>query len=109
MMEGAALADRREYQDRLAEARRKGLPAAAAVVRNGTMAEQQLHQQVQQARKRCRELEQEKQQLQQQLLQQQHESCQELQAANAKTQQLQEQVSQILNTAIATSYSECTL
>ena len=72
VMEGAALADAREYQDRLAEARRKGLPAAA-------MAEQQLHQQVQHARERSRVLEQ------------------ELQVANMRAQQqvqqLQEQVS----------------
>jgi len=94
VMEGAALADRREYQDRLAEARRKGLPAAAAVEGDGTMAEQQLRQQVDQARERSRELEQEKQRLQQQLLQQQHE----VRAANTRAQQLREQVSQIFNT-----------
>ena len=57
------MADRREYQDRLVEARRKGLPAA--VVGDGSMAEQQLRQQVQQSRERSRELEQEKQQLSQ--------------------------------------------
>ena len=77
VMEEAALPDGREYQDRLAEARRKGLPAAA--VGGGTMAEQQLHHQVHQARERSRELEQEKQRFQQQV------------------QQLQEQVSQNLN------------
>ena len=60
VMEGASLADRRKYQDKLAEARGKGLPAAA--VGDGSMAEQQLRQrlQVQQPRERSRELEQEK-------------------------------------------------
>ena len=111
VMEGAALADRREYQDRLAEARRKGLPAAA--VGDGSMAEQQLRQQVQQSRERSRELEQEKQQLQQQLSQQgvayrqlRQTHQEEVLAADERTeraqlqvQQLQEQVSQILNTS----------
>ena len=103
----AALADRRKYQDRLAEARRKGLPTAA--VGDGSMAEQQLRQQVQQSRERSRELEQEKQQLQQQLSQQgaayrqlRQTHQEELQAANTRAeraqQQFQEQVSQILNT-----------
>ena len=100
VMEGTALADRREYQDRLAKARRKGLPAAA--VGDGSMAEQQLHQQDQQSRERSRELEQEKQALQQQLSQQREAHQEELQAANMRAQQqvqqLQEQVSQILNT-----------
>ena len=92
VIEGAVLADGREYQDGLAEARRKGLQAAtAAAVGNRTMAEQQL--------------EQKKQRLQQQLLQQQREAHQEIQAANTReeraqehVQQLQKQVSRILNT-----------
>ena len=45
VMEGAALADRREYQDSLAEGRGKGLPAAPVV-------EQQLRQQVKQSMQR---------------------------------------------------------
>ena len=102
VMEGAALADRKEYQDRLAEARRKGLQAAA--VGDWSMAEQQLHQQVQQSREKCRQLEKEKQQLQQQLSQQgaayrqlKKKHQEELQAVNTRAQQqLQEQVSQIL-------------
>ena len=104
MMERTALADRGWYQDRLAEAKKKGLPAAAAVG-DGTMAEQQFRQQVHKARERSRELEEAKQQLHQQLLQQQHEARQVLEAANTReeraqehVQQLQQQVSQILNT-----------
>ena len=105
VMEGAALADRRVYRNRLAEARRKGLPVAA--VGDGSIAEHQLHQQVQQARERSRELEQEKQHLQQQLSQQVlahqelQQAYQELHAANTRAQlQFQEQVSQILKCII---------
>ena len=89
-MEGAALADSREYQDRLA--RGKGLPATA--MGDGTLSEQQLCRLVQQARERARQLEQEKQQLQQQLLQQAMVHRKQEQ----QLQQLQEQVSQTLNT-----------
>ena len=100
VMEGAALTDRVEYQHRLAEARRKELPAA--IVGNGSMAKQQLCQQVQQSRERSRKLEQEKQQLQQQVLQQgeahQEEFNERAESAQQQVLQLQEQVSQILNT-----------
>ena len=50
VMEGTALADSKEYQNRLAGARRKGLPAAV---------QQQPRQQVRQFRERSRELKQE--------------------------------------------------
>ena len=93
VMEGAALADRREYQVRLAEPRRKGLPAAA--VGDGSMAEQQLRPQVQQSRNKSRELEQEKQQLQEQLSQQAETYQQELQAAKERAERAQQQVKQL--------------
>ena len=102
VMEGAALADRREYQDRLAEARRKGLPAAA--VGDGSMAEQQLCQQVQQSRERSREDEQKKQDRQQQLsnqfaayrqLRKTHQ--QKLHDANTRAEKAQQQVQQLQN------------
>ena len=98
VMEGAAMADRRGFQDKLEEARRKELPAAA--VGDKSMAELQLRQQVQKSRERTRELEQEKRQLQHQLLQQRETHQEELQAANERVQQLQEQVSEFLNTKI---------
>ena len=89
VMEKEALADRREYQDRLAEAKRKGLPAAA--VGDGSMAEQQICQEVQQL-------------LQQQFSQQGTAYCQlrpihqeELLAANEKTEEAQLQVQQLQN------------
>ena len=106
-MEGAALADRREYQNKLARAEMLGLLAVA--IEDGNMAEQLICQQW--VRERSM-LEQEKQQLQQQLTKQDAAYRQltqtyqeELQAANTsaerahqQVQQLQEQVSQILNT-----------
>ena len=97
MMEGAALAEIMEYQDRLVEPRRKGLPtaAAAATEGNGTMAEQQLRQQVQQLQQRSKELEQEKQQLQKHLVQAQAMAHRELQAANMKGAMLQQQVQEL--------------
>ena len=108
MMEEAALADMDEYQDRLAEARKKGIPPPA-IEGDGTMAEKQLNQNVQEAGDISRELEQENQRLQQQLLdevvahrelRETHREFQvvhqELKTANTRiqqqVQQLQEQV-----------------
>ena len=89
VMEGAALADRTVFQDRLAEARRKGLPPPPAV-EDGSIPEQQIHQQVLQERERSRELEQEKQQLQQELM----AANIRAERAEQQIQQLQEQVSE---------------
>ena len=103
VLEGAALADGRVYQDKLAEARRKGLPAA---VGNETMAEQHLHDQVHQLSQLVQELQKEKRQAQihlqnakqafQEVLEQSLQTVRDLEQEN---KQLQQRLTQSLSEA----------
>ena len=87
VMGGAPLVDKREYQDKLA--RRKGLPATT--MGGGSIPKQQPYQ-VEQEKQMSRELEQEKQQFQPELM----AANIRAERAEQQVQELQEQVSDIM-------------
>ena len=93
VMEEAALANRREYQGRLEEARRKGLPAAA--VGDRSMVEQKLRQLVHQLQEEKRQSQQHLQETEhtlQQVIQQSQRQVRELQEARERSRKLEKEL-----------------